>query len=65
MGKPPVVTGVDYQRTPVKIEGGGGRKRSLSTTGPPLDDQGTVYSLALSCNHIQAVLPVSEGPGEI
>ncbi|CAI8036655.1 hypothetical protein GBAR_LOCUS20519 [Geodia barretti] len=43
VGKPPVVTSVDYPRTPVKMEGGGGRKRSLSTTGPPLDDQELDY----------------------
>ena len=41
MGKPPVISSSDYSRPGVKVEGsGGGRKRSVSTSGPPLDDEG-------------------------
>ena len=48
MGKLLVVGGVDYPVAAVKIEGGvrggSGRKRSFSTSGPPLNDQGIIYT---------------------
>ena len=49
MGKLLVVGGVDYPVAAVKIEGGvrgvSGRKRSFSTSGPPLNDQGTILTV--------------------
>ena len=57
VGKPPVVSGMEYSsvsgaNVESGLTGGGGRRRTSSSSGPPLNDQGEMAALLTSSVHI-------------